>query len=129
MVALPSVDRAIGITTTLQSAAAATGNGTAIDMQGFDDLTVYVAHASTPTLTVTFEGSIDGGTTYFSVALIDISDNSTTAATDASSGSTRTKVYSVPSGKRLALTHFRARVSAYTGGNVTVSARRKAIAP
>lgn len=119
------IDRQLGKQATLQSAAVATGNGTAIDMLGYDDITVQVVHASTPTLTVTFEGSVDGGTTYFSLALVSCTDHTTTAATDASAGSVKTTGYTLPANKWVPLTNFRCRVSAYTAGNVTVTAYRR----
>lgn len=110
------------VSATLQSAAAATGNGTAIDMRGFNALAVLVVHTTTPTLTVTFEGSIDGGTTYFSLGLTSLADHSTVASTSASSGSNVTYAGALPASRRIPLTHFRARVSAYTAGAVTVTA-------
>lgn len=128
MVVAPAVDRMVGDTTTLQNAAVATGNGTALEMAGYDQLAVHVSHATTPTATVTFEGSIDGGTTYTALAMIDALDNSTSGSTSASSGSTVSKLYTFADGKKIPLTHFRARISAWTAGAITVKARRQASA-
>jgi len=116
----------IGDTVTLQDAAVATGNGTALEMAGYDALSVHCSHVTTPTATVTFEGSIDGGTTYTALALIDALDNSTSGSTSASSGSTVSKLYTFAVGKKIPLTHFRARISAWTAGAITVKARRMA---
>lgn len=117
---MPAFDNGQPVSATIQSAAAATGDGTAIDMRGYNALVVVVVHATTPTLTVTFEGSIDGGTNYFPIGLVSLADHSTTASTSASSGSGLTYAGALPASRRIPLTHFRARVSAYTAGNVTV---------
>jgi hypothetical protein len=67
------------------------------------------------TATVTFEGSIDGGATYFALGLA----LSTTAAI--ASAPTATGTYYMPAGFP-PLTNFRARVSAWTSGTVDVVA-------
>lgn len=99
------------VSETLQNAVAAVGNGTAILMQGYNGLTLEVSGAFVAT--VSFEGSIDGGVTYFAVGLKTAADGA--AVTSAAA----VGAFKLPAdGPRL--THLRARVSAYTSGNVTV---------
>ena len=119
-------DNSVSVSETLQSAAGATGNGTAIDMRGYNTLTVTVVHATTPTATVTFEGSNDG-TNYFTIGLVRLADHSTIASTDASSGSALKTGYALPkSVANVGLANFRARISAWTAGAVTVVATKSA---
>lgn len=124
MVALPAVDREVGVSTKIQDAAGATGNGVAVEMDGIKDFSVHVIHATTPTATVTFEGSIDG-TNYTAISLIDALDNSTAGSTSASSGSAVSKLYTPAAGKKIPLRYFRARISAWTAGAITVWIRRQ----
>src|SRR5215211_2285853 len=99
-----------GVFETLQSAAAALGNGVAIDLEGSNRLTVQVR--GTFVGTVTFEGTIDG-TNYFAVGLKTAADAA--AVTTASAPGQ----FKLPAdGPALSL--FRARVSAYTSGSITV---------
>ena len=109
----PAFDQNQYLRQTLQSAAGATGNGTAIEMRGFGRLTVSVTISNTAT--VTFEGSINDGSSYFALGLA----LSTTAAI--ASAPTATGTYYMPPGIP-PLTHFRARVSAFTSGTVDVVA-------
>lgn len=99
---------------TLQNAAAATGNGTAIDMADFPQLAVEVS--GTFTATVTFEGTIDESS-WFAVGLKTAADGA--AVTTA----TAAGAFKLPID--LPLAKFRARISAYTSGNVTVKAFRQ----
>lgn len=98
----------------LQPAAAATGNGTAIDLalpnDGFE--TVGVQLSGTFSATVTFEATIDG-TNWIAILLTNLNAG-TTATTATAAGLFRFDAKG--------LFQFRARVSAYTSGNVTVTA-------
>ena len=100
---------------TLQSAAAALGNGTPISMAGYDLLVVEVA--GTFVGTVTFEGTIDD-TTWFAVGLKTMADGAA-VTTATAAGAFKLPVDAA------ALSQFRARVSAYTSGAVTVRARKE----
>lgn len=104
-----------GALDTLQNAAAALGNGTPIDMKGYDKLTLDVT--GTFTATVTFEGTIDDAS-WFAVGL------KTAADAAAVSTATAAGAFKLPADGP-ALSQFRARVSAYTSGAVTVKARRE----
>lgn len=99
-------------TATLQNAAVATGNGTAMPVDRFSSIGVQVTIAATAT--VAFEGSQDG-TTWASKVCVSASNTSGTLVTSATS--TGTYQCSVAG---LAL--FRARISAWTSGAVTVTA-------
>lgn len=96
--------------TALQSAAAATGNGTALNVTGYNVATAEVT--GTFVGTITWEGSRDGGTTYYSIDATAIGGSVATTATT-------TGLYTL---SVKALTHIRARVSAYTSGSITVAA-------
>jgi hypothetical protein len=108
-------DRALGATETLQNAAVATGNGVAISMVGYNALTLQVTIATTAT--ITFEGSIDNGATYFGVGLKAIGTG-VYALT-----ATATGVFVLPADFG-PLTNFRARISAWTSGAVTAVGRK-----
>lgn len=95
----------------LQSAAAATGDGTSMDVSGYNTIVFNVTGTLT-NLTVTFEGSVDGSN-WDTLQVSDISNGDTSTTTTAT-GLFR----AVTSG----LNHVRARVSSYTSGNVTVTA-------
>lgn len=100
---------------TLQSAAAATGNGTALDFvdtstDGAEYLTLQIS--GTFVGTVTFEGSVDG--TNYAAVLVSNSAGSAAA--------TATAVGIFTADVR-GLKYFRARVSAYTSGAITVVGR------
>lgn len=100
-------DRGIAFAHTFQSAAGATGNGTAMDVGGLAMVAVQVT--GTFVGTITFEGTVDG-TNWVSALARSIADGAT-AATATAAG-----VYQVPvSG----LSQLRARVSAYTSGAIT----------
>ena len=104
-------------TTTLQSAAVATGNGTALDVKGWTLANLQVLGITSAT--ITFEATIDG-TNYVAVRAKNLNTGaiSTTA--------TANGIYSVDvSGLSL----FRARISAWTTGTLYVYARSASIAP
>jgi hypothetical protein len=100
---------------TLQSAAAATGNGTPTDVTGAQGLVVEVS--GTFVGTVTFEGTIDD-TSWFVVNMLPVGATQTAVTTATAPGQWTTQHAT------LALSQFRARVSAYTSGSVTVKARK-----
>ncbi len=91
-----------------QAAAAATGNGTAVAVSGYGGVTWEVT--GTFVATITWEGSRDGGTTYYSIEATAVGGNAATTTTTTGLYTTSVKGY----------THIRARVSAYTSGSVTV---------
>ena len=93
---------------TMQNAATATGNGTSIPVTGYGTATVEVT--GTFSATITWEGSRDGGTTWYSIRAIKQSTG------DVKSTATTTGLYAIGTP---ALTHIRARISAYTSGSVT----------
>ena len=99
--------------TTLQAAAVATGNGTAIDVALYNSVAIDVSIATTAT--VTFEGTVDGST-WVSRTCVSIANTSgTLVASTTSSGEFQCNV--------AGLAKFRARISAWTSGAVTVTAR------
>lgn len=100
-------------TVTLQNAAAATGNGTAIDVASYTSVALSVTISATAT--VTFEGTVDG-TTWASRACVSIGSTSGTGVTTATA--TGTYQCSVAG-----LSQFRARVSSFGSGTITVIAR------
>lgn len=93
---------------TLQSAAAATGDGTAMDVKGLVEVAMQVLISNTAT--VTFEGTIDG-TNWVAVQAKNIGTGAA-ASTLAASG-----IVVMPVG---GLSFVRARISAFTSGTVTV---------
>lgn len=97
-------------TVTLQNAAVATGNGTAIDLSGMGGLGIVVT--GTFVGTVTFE--IQDAVGNWNTALVQT--NSTTSLV---STATATGVFHRPSS---GFSAFRARISAYTSGSITVTA-------
>lgn len=103
-----------GVNETLQAAAVAVGNGAAIDMKGYSRLSVDVSIATTAT--VTFEGTIDD-TNWFAVGL------KTWADGVAATAPTATGQFKMPP-DFTPLSQFRARISAWTAGAVTVKSRK-----
>ena len=96
---------------TFQSAAAATGNGTAMDVDGLSLVGLQIT--GTFSATVTIEGSVDG-TNYVAIRSLNLNTGAVASAPTAAG------VFQVPvSG----LAKLRARVSAYTSGTVTVTGR------
>lgn len=98
--------------TTLQNAAAATGAGTPLNVRGFDTAIVLVTISNTAT--VTFEGSLDNGTTWTSVEAANVATDAVGTTTSA------TGLFMLPIG---GLELIRTRISAYTSGTVTTLAR------
>ena len=96
---------------TLQNAAGANGNGTASSIQGFTTAVVQVS--GTFSATVNFEASVDG-TNYTAIQCFSIGDRSTSLTTTTAAGAWRCNV--------VGINKFRARVSGYGSGSVTVSA-------
>lgn len=95
---------------TLQDAAEATGNGYTMDVGGKASLTLQVT--GTFSGTVTFEASLDGSN-WVSRSGIDGSGNKSSTATT-------TGIYQFNID---GIKYFRARISAYTSGSITVVAR------
>jgi len=78
-------------------------------------ISTAVAITGTFSATLQFEGSADGGVTWFSVLAIKMSDGSSATST------TATGLWSIANG---GLTHVRVRCSAYTSGTANVTAVR-----
>lgn len=94
----------------LQSAAVATGNGAVMDVAGLHWLTVQVAGITTAT--ITWEVSVDG-TTWFGI-LAAPPTTGTGALTATADGAFSVNVAGFPL--------FRARISAWSSGAITVTA-------
>ena len=96
----------------MQSAAVATGNGTAAEVTdetgGYRVLTVQVQGITTAT--ITFEGTVDD-TNWVAIAFMTLADGSTLATTAAADGLYRATV--------TGLSQVRARMSAWTTGTIT----------
>lgn len=108
------IDRAFAYQETLQNAAGATGNGTAFDLCNTATRDAYASAilsiTGTFSATVTFEGTIDGSN-WFSL----LGQNMASGVQSATATGTGAFAFNV-----IGLTKIRARVSAYTSGNVTV---------
>jgi len=104
-----------GLAEVLQNAAAATGNGTAIDFKSYHHLTLDVT--GTFTATVTFEGTIDDSN-WVAIGLLP-SNNGAAVTTATAAGMFKLPV------DMCALSQVRARISAYTSGSVTVKSRKE----
>lgn len=96
---------------TLQNAVTATGNGTVSIVQGMTTSVVQVS--GTFVGTISFEASLDG-TTFHAIECFSIGDRAVSITTTTSTGSWRCNVSGI--------SRFRARVSAYTSGSITVKA-------
>lgn len=103
-----------GAVTTLQSAAAADGDGTAFDVRGAARLTVQVS--GTFSATVNFEGTVDDSA-WFAVGLKTAADGAAVTSASAAGVWKRTP--------DLALSQIRARISSYASGSVTVKALKE----
>jgi hypothetical protein len=95
----------------MQDAAAATGNGTTLQLAGRSSAVLQVS--GTFAATVTWEGTVDGSN-WVGVALADL--NSTTRARALTATAAGLYLLDGVAG----LLAVRARISAYTSGNVTV---------
>lgn len=102
-------------TQTLQSAAGATGNGTPLNVSGMSVAGVHLR--GTFSATVTWEGSIDG-TNWSSIRAMNMGDG-VVAATATTAGLYLLSV--------AGLSLIRARISAFTSGNVTVEGQASAM--
>lgn len=111
----------VEFTTALQSAAAATGNGTVLAIQPGDVVRLKTIGASVPNAIVTYEWSDDGGTTWYNAFVQDLLAaaglatmvNTVTVGTTAAHG-----LWEAPPGS----TSLRGRVSTFVAGTVTVTA-------
>jgi hypothetical protein len=106
--------------TTIQSAAASVTNGTAyaVDLNTMG-LTITVTGASTPSLTLDFQVSLDGGINYIAAYPKDLANVALAFLTTLALGDTTVRRYlfePIPGA-----THFRAAVTARVTGNVTVT--------
>lgn len=99
--------------TTLQNAATATGNGASMLMERYERLSMQVS--GTFSGTVTFECTVDG-TNWLAAAGLDISDTNRTHK------STTTTPAIVTFDEFGGVVLFRARISAYSSGSITVVA-------
>ncbi len=95
----------------MQNAAAATGNGTVLTVDGYSVATIQVA--GTFVGTVTWEANIDQ-TNWIAVQATSLNDG-TAATTATAPGLFRIQAFG--------LSQIRARVSAYTSGTITVTGR------
>jgi len=96
----------------MQSAAAATGNGTALALAEFSQATIQIT--GTFSGVITWEGTVDG-TNWAAVALAQLGNTSRTRTLT----STTTGLLHYEEGA--GLRQLRARVSTYTSGNITVT--------
>jgi hypothetical protein len=110
----PRQDIQQGVTEILQAAAAATGNGSVADMRGCDELNVDVT--GTFVGTVTFEANIDGAN-WVAIGLKTIADGAA-VTTATAAGMFKAPIDAFP------IQQFRARVSAWTSGAITVKSRK-----
>ena len=109
---------ATGTLVAAHTAAVATGNGTPVLTEGFTGVLFDVSIATTAT--ITFEGAMEVGGTFRSIDAINL--NGGTKATT----TTATGVFLVPCA---GLASVRARISAWTAGDVDVKARAMAVMP
>lgn len=103
-----------GSVATLQSAAGSNIDGALLDVKGVSRLTVQVS--GTFSATVNFEGTIDD-TNWFAVGLKTAADGAAVTTTAAAGVWKRTP--------DLALSQFRARISGFVSGTVTVVAMKE----
>jgi len=97
--------------TTLQAAAAGTGNGIVLDTRQVNQM--FVEISGTFVGTVTFEASVDG-TNFFAIGLKTAADG---AAVTSATAPGQWKMIA-----DTVIASFRARVSAFTSGTITVKA-------
>jgi hypothetical protein len=110
----PRQDLGQGALETLQAAAGATGNGNICDMHGVEELNVDIT--GTFVGTVTFEANIDGAN-WVAIGLKTIADGAA-VTTATAPGMFKAPIDAFP------LQQFRARVSAWTSGAITVKSRK-----
>lgn len=112
-------------TTTLQNAAAGTGNGTTLTLTPYDDLVSILLVNSAGTATVVIEDSIDGGGSWSAGLAAELVASALTLVTSvALAANTRRFLYTRPPG----VNALRCRISAVAVGTVTATAtvRRRA---
>lgn len=105
-----------GVAEVLQNAAAATGNGTAVDFKGYK----HIAFDVTGTFvgTVTFEGTVDDSN-WVAIGVLPQTSATTPVTTATTPGMFGLPQYMAP------LSQVRARVSAWTSGAITVKSRKE----
>jgi hypothetical protein len=103
---------------TLQDAASATGNGTAIYMGGCDTFKITEISGTSTSRTVVFEVSNTETGTYSAIQGVRLSDYSMASQT-----SNEDEIWQIDG---LSGLWFRARISAVAGGNVTVKGKKVA---
>lgn len=116
---------AADVTTTLQSAAAGTGNGTILSLSPNDTEILVSMIGAAAVLTVTHEVSFDGGSNYVNAFLEDLlaaTGIGTLVNAVVNPTATRYRYRVVPGA-----TNFRSRVSAFVSGSVTVTATKRTI--
>ena len=110
-------------TTTLQSAAVATGNGTILTLAPGDVVRVTTVGASTPSATVVYEFSDDAGATYYDAYCLDLLAATPTFIKQVAVMTTMAQAQFTAPPKA---DRFRARISMYTQGTVTSVAYKRA---
>lgn len=105
---------------TFQNAAAATGNGSVMDLSMLDLSSLVVLVTISATATVAFEASLDGSA-WIALPMVPLAAGTlpgTSVTTATASGN-----YYVAPGARPSALQVRVRVSAWTSGTVTVTGR------
>ncbi len=97
---------------TFQNAATATGDGTALNTATSSELNIQVSGISGDT--ITFEGSLDGGTTYSSILCIPVGGGAPSVTAIANG------IYR-PLLPAYSFTRVRCRISTYGSGTITVN--------
>lgn len=100
----------------MQDAAAATGDGTALDMRSKRYATIQVK--GTFMATITWKASCDDGTTYADIQAVPLADTATPATTATAAG-----IYRIGP---IMCDKILADITAYTSGNVTALGRASA---
>lgn len=96
---------------TFQNAATATGNGTALTTEITDSMfALFVQVSGISGDTITFEASLDGGTTYSPIEMVSSAGKATTATADG--------LYRLPYQLGV-FSGFRCRISTYGAGTIT----------
>lgn len=105
--------RPLATTVTMQSAAVATGNGTAVNVAAGGYVTLVAQVTGITTATITWEATIDDST-WVAIRATDL-----TSGTAASTATANGLFSLTVSG----LSQVRARISAYTSGTITVTGK------
>lgn len=112
-------------TTTLQNAAVANGNGTALTVTAGDVVRIVTTASGTPNATINYEWSDDGGTTWYDAWSQDLLAASGISTLVKSVGASTTKqqaLFTVPPGGN----RVRARISMWVAEAITVTAYKRA---